>query len=72
MGHTHSWGDTLVTFAPPRAFATGVNVKGDDLALAVMYGLSTLTQECRDCREVRTWTVPGQAAVAPATTVELR
>lgn len=66
MGHKHIWGETRATFAPPRTYATGLDVKGDTLALAILYGLSTLAQECRDCREVRTWTVPGDARPQPS------
>lgn len=68
--HRHVWVTTSETFSPPTRQVervSNVRTAADrDYALSILYGLTTIRQECSACGEVALRTVPGDATHAGA------
>jgi hypothetical protein len=59
LGHRHRWEIDSETFSPPLALETATGT-GEELALAVLYGLTTVVQRCSRCGELRAFTIAGR------------
>lgn len=58
--HVHAWSRPIAAYRPAPSNLTAVrNLTDLDLAYAMVFGLTTLTQTCELCGYARTWTVPG-------------
>lgn len=55
------WNPVLVNYQPPRTGPKSIEATKEKLILAVMFGLSTVTQTCARCGRARSYTVAGDA-----------
>ncbi len=58
--HLHAWVDEKQSYSPPVTGLASVDVRSDELAKAVFYGITNITQRCRKCGEVKVIQVSGR------------
>lgn len=61
--HRHSWKVIGVTYQSPDRSLTSLKGAGPELLRQTLFGISTLTQECKDCGLVATSTETGKVNV---------
>lgn len=54
-------GFTSISFQPPTQHLKRINGTDDETLLRLIYGLSTITQECSHCGKAHSYTVAGDA-----------
>jgi hypothetical protein len=63
----HQWDKGTVTYMESEVEVTDLDFRGGnaarDVILCTMYGLSTVTQSCTLCGELRSYTTPGEAKI---------
>lgn len=57
----HTWAVAAATFAAPPREVKSAHGLSEDFALALVYGLTTVSQRCGLCGLVQSYTTPGDA-----------